>query len=110
MSRFVVGDEADSTAPRVVDAYFEPGATASPHTHSVDYAEIILEGTQTVGRTLHGVGDVRVARAGTVYGPLVAGPEGCRVLLIFAGDGTTPVPPRPGQQVTTSIKGSIADR
>jgi hypothetical protein len=82
-SRFVIGDEGDDTAPIVMRGVFPPNAVVAPHSHSCDYAEIILEGTQQVTRRWHKAGDVRIVKAGTVYGPLVAGPEGCTVLVIF---------------------------
>lgn len=85
-------DDADQSAPLVVEMHFPPGWTTAAHTHTDDYSEIILAGSLTVGRTTYGPGDVRIAHGGTGYGPLAAGPEGCHAILIFkSGDGM----PRP---------------
>ena len=40
-------------------------------------------GEQTVGKTIFGPGDVRFAKAGTGYGPITIGPEGCTVVIVF---------------------------
>ena len=82
-NRFVIGDADDDSAPLVLRGIFPPGAVVSPHSHPCDYAEIILEGSQQVTRRWHHAGDIRIVKAGTVYGPLVAGPEGATVLVIF---------------------------
>jgi hypothetical protein len=63
-----------------------PGVTVQPHSHVCDYTEILLEGSEQVTRKWHHAGDVRVVKAGTVYGPLVAGPEGVTKLIIFKDD------------------------
>ena len=88
-------DDTDETAPLVVHMTFPPGWSTPAHTHTDDYTEIILSGTMTVGRTTFGPGDIRIAHGGTGYGPLAAGPDGCRAILIFkSGDGL-PKPLRP---------------
>ena len=69
--------------------YFPPGCRIEAHTHPCDYSEIILEGTQQVSGKWLDVGDIRVGLANRAYGPLIAGPEGVTVLVIFA-DGNWP--------------------
>ena len=91
-SMFRVGTPDDPEAPTVFQTYFPPGYEVPPHTHACDYAEIILEGSQQVTRKWHKAGDVRIVKAGTVYGPLVAGPEGAKVLLIFSNARFSPIP------------------
>lgn len=91
-SRFVVGDEDDPEAPVVFRVSFPPGCEVAAHTHDCDYCEIILEGSQQVTRRWHHAGDIRIAKAGTAYGPLIAGPEGCTVLVIFTA-GNCPARP-----------------
>ncbi len=76
-------------APTIFNVYYPPGCTVEAHTHDCDYTEIILEGTQKVGATWHKAGDVRIGLANRGYGPLVAGPEGTRVLFMFK-DGRWP--------------------
>jgi hypothetical protein len=83
ISSFVLGDADDVDAPVVFSGWYPPGSRTEPHHHVTDYAEIIIEGTQQIGRTWHGPGTVRIVEAGTAYGPLVAGPEGCRTIVIF---------------------------
>jgi hypothetical protein len=105
---FAIGDDDDPSAPRVFRGVFPPGCRLEAHSHVCDYAEIILEGSQKVGRRWYRQGDVRIVRAGTVYGPLVAGPDGATVMVVFRngdyrarparsanvwGDGRAPVPP-----------------
>jgi hypothetical protein len=80
---FAVGDEDDVSAPRVFRGVFPPGCRLEPHSHACDYAEIILEGSQKVGRRWYRQGDVRIVRARTVYGPLIAGPQGATVMVVF---------------------------
>lgn len=90
-ARFAIGPEDDADAPVVHRVRFAPHHRVEPHTHPTDYAEILLEGTQQIGRTWYGPGDIRVVRANTPYGPLVAGPEGCTVLIIFRTGDWAPI-------------------
>jgi quercetin dioxygenase-like cupin family protein len=87
-------------APSIYRAEFPPHCEVSPHYHNCDYAEIILEGEQQVGRKTYRVGDIRVVNAETVYGPLIAGPEGAVVLVIMANSNDAAVPPKHGKPVT----------
>lgn len=91
-STFRVGVPEDADAPTVFKTYFPPNMEVPAHTHACDYAEIILEGSQQVTRRWHHAGDIRIVKAGTVYGPLIAGPEGVTVLLIFRDGRYQPVP------------------
>ena len=68
----------------VVMVEFPPGAQVDPHTHTADYVEVVIAGSQMVTGRWHHAGDLRTVRAGTGYGPLVAGPEGATVMLIFS--------------------------
>ena len=79
----------DDDAPTIFNVYYPPGCTVEAHTHECDYTEIILEGSQKVGATWHHAGDVRIGLANRGYGPLVAGPDGARVLFMFK-DGRWP--------------------
>lgn len=99
-SQYRVGMPTEDASPTVFKVYFPPGCRIEPHTHACDYSEIILEGSQKVGNTWLHAGDIRVGLANRGYGPLVAGPEGVTVLVIFAsghwpaipignGDGST---------------------
>ena len=81
-ARFLV-EEGNASSPLVILSRFEPGARVEPHTHGTNYFEYIIEGEQTVGKVLFRKGDVRMANAGTGYGPIVVGPEGCTVIIVF---------------------------
>lgn len=99
-SQYRIGLPSEDASPSVFKLYFPPDCRIEAHTHACDYSEIILEGTQKVsGKWLH-EGDVRIGLANKGYGPLIAGPEGVTVLVIFAnghwpaieigaGDGST---------------------
>src|SRR3546814_5161824 len=76
-------EEGNGTAPMVILSRFEPGETVGAHTHDTNYFEYVIEGEQTVGKIAFGKGDVRLVKAGTGYGPIVIGPEGCTVLIVF---------------------------
>jgi quercetin dioxygenase-like cupin family protein len=101
-ARLTVGSDPES--PSIWRTVFPPGCTVSPHTHDCDYAEIVLEGSQVVGRDLYEAGDIRVVKAGTVYGPLTAGPNGATVLVVMASSSDDPLPPRPGGRVTVGAR------
>ncbi len=86
-SMYRLSDAED--APTVFNVWYPPGCTVEAHTHATDYTEIILEGSQKVGATWHHAGDIRLGLANRGYGPLVAGPDGARVLFMFK-DGRWP--------------------
>ena len=83
-SMFKVGLPDNPQAPTIFKMWFPPGCLIESHTHDCDYSEIILEGAQQVGRKWLYPGDVRIGLANRGYGPLLAGPEGASVLVIFA--------------------------
>ncbi|MEE2683044.1 MAG: hypothetical protein VYD77_03850 [Actinomycetota bacterium] len=88
-SSYRIGLPSKDASPTVFKAYFPPDCRVEAHTHACDYSEIILEGSQKVsGKWLY-PGDIRVGLANKGYGPLIAGPEGVTVLVIFA-DGHWP--------------------
>lgn len=92
-ARFLM-DEDDSGSPLVILTKFAAGEVVEPHTHGTNYFEYVVEGEQTVGKTRFGPGDVRFAKAGTGYGPIVIGPQGCTVVIVFqqaTGANTIPL-------------------
>ena len=93
-TKLVIGDDSDPRATRAFIVKWPPRCRVDVHTHESDYCEIILEGTQKVGADWFCAGDVRMAKAGTMYGPLVAGEDGCTIIVIFNGDGWMPIPAR----------------
>ena len=79
-----IGLPDEEASPTVFKMWFPPNCTIEPHTHDCDYSEIILAGSQKVGNKWLHPGDIRVGLANRGYGPLVAGPEGASILVIFA--------------------------
>lgn len=76
-------DEDDKSSPLVILSKFQAGEVVEPHTHGTNYFEYVLEGQQTVGKVTFGKGDMRLVKAGTGYGPIMIGAEGCTVLIVF---------------------------
>ena len=92
-ARFLM-DEDDHDSPLIILTKFAPGEVVEPHTHGTNYFEYVISGEQTVGKTSFGPGDIRFAKAGTGYGPITIGPEGCTVVIVFqeaAGANTIPL-------------------
>jgi hypothetical protein len=83
-SRYIIGNQDLGNQVLLAFVDYEPGALVDAHAHLVDYASVVLRGSIEVTRTLEEVGSIRLVDAGTSYGPLRAGPEGCTVLDIFA--------------------------
>lgn len=79
-----VGDEDNVHRPLVGMVHYAPGAEVPVHYHDTDYVSIVVEGEIEVTRKVHGPGSVRIVKKGTAYGPLRAGPDGCRVVEVFA--------------------------
>jgi anti-sigma factor ChrR (cupin superfamily) len=76
-------DEGEASSPSVVLARFVAAERIDPHTHGCNYLEYIVEGSQRVGKVNFKAGDVRMVAAGTGYGPIEIGAEGCTVLIVF---------------------------
>jgi hypothetical protein len=81
----VLATDEEAGQPEVVmlAIEFEPGFYVAPHQHPTGHIEVILEGSLYIGDHLEGPGDVRISPPYESYGPLVAGPEGCKCLEIF---------------------------
>ena len=86
-------DEDNAHSPRIILTNFAPGEVIEPHSHGTNYFEYVISGQQTVGKVVFGPGDIRFARAGAGYGPIVIGPEGCTVVIVFQeGTGAMTIP------------------
>jgi hypothetical protein len=88
-SQYRIGLPSENSSPTVFKAKFPPNCRVEAHTHACDYSEIILQGSQKVSGKWLNEGDIRIGLANKGYGPLIAGPEGVTVLVIFA-DGNWP--------------------
>lgn len=78
-----IGTDEGGAAGRIMVVKYEPGAYVAPHYHHADYCSVVVQGSMEVTRRTHGTGSIRVVNAGTVYGPLIAGPDGCTVIEFF---------------------------
>ena len=86
-ARFLLDEDSPAASPMVILSKFAPGEVVDPHTHACNYFEYVIEGSQMVGKTNFTAGDVRWARAGAGYGPIVVGAQGCTVLIVFQEAG-----------------------
>jgi hypothetical protein len=84
ISYFVMGDPDDKDAPTVVALKMDPGAVTVRHAHACERFEIIVKGSLVVGDQVLRPGDVMKSAANEMYGPHVAGPEGCVTFEIFS--------------------------
>ena len=79
-----VGDEANPRRPLVGVIDYAPNTQIPVHSHDTDYVSIVVDGEIEITRRVHHRGSIRIVRGGTAYGPMKAGPTGCRVLEVFA--------------------------
>jgi len=91
-------ETAPDSATTVMQVHYPPNFHVPPHTHNVAYAEIVVAGTVEVTRRSYGPGDIRVVGAGTGYGPVVAGPDGATVIIVFDGRDWPHVPLKAGAE------------
>jgi quercetin dioxygenase-like cupin family protein len=68
---------------RVVE--YAPQYVVEPHSHAAAEVIYILKGEVSIGEDRFGPGDAVHIEPNTVYGPLRAGPQGVRFLLMFGG-------------------------
>jgi len=84
-----IGKPSSDTSPTEFKVEFPPNCRIEAHTHECDYSEIIVKGSQQVSGKWLQEGDVRIGLANRAYGPLISGPDGVTLLVIFA-DGNWP--------------------
>ncbi|MGI9623942.1 MAG: hypothetical protein ACR2PK_13990 [Acidimicrobiales bacterium] len=101
-SQYRIGLPTEGASPTVFKTYFPPDCRIEAHTHACDYSEIILQGSQKVSGKWLQEGDVRIGLANKAYGPLIAGPEGVTVLVIFADGNWLPIEVGAGDGSTLS--------
>jgi hypothetical protein len=75
--------------PRLVAFYsvWDAGALGPLHGHTGDHTVYILEGSITLGDTVCGPGTHITLEWGDVFGPQIAGPDGCTMYGVIAGTG-----------------------
>ncbi len=68
---------------RVVE--YAPDWVVEAHSHAAREIVYILDGAVSIGEERFGPGDAIQIEPNTVYGPLRAGPQGVRFVLLFTG-------------------------
>jgi hypothetical protein len=76
--------------PRFFSFYnrWEPGMISLKHGHQGDHVVFVLEGEVTVGETFCRKGSHIFLMHGDRFRPWIAGPQGCELLGIIAGDSS----------------------
>src|ERR1700737_409072 len=87
----VIGKEGDPAAPQFFWAQDPPGITWDAQSSRCDFVLVYLQGSQKVGDKWHHAGEARLVKAGEVYGPIEAGPEGSTIVMVFANADYVPV-------------------
>jgi predicted enzyme related to lactoylglutathione lyase len=75
-----------SPSRTVIYTSYDPGLTLEVHGHRSDHVIYILEGLLHVGDVECRPGTMVLLEHGAVFGPLVAGPDGTRLLEFYTGD------------------------
>ena len=75
--------------PQMLLVELDPHLRIERHSHSANHQIYVLEGQLRAGGEWVGAGGCISLEAGYVYGPEMAGPEGCRCLLVFSEPATT---------------------
>lgn len=88
LSYFLLGQDLPET-PRVLIMDMDPGFVIPRHAHGCERFEVIVRGSLYVGDDVFHPGDVLTAHADELYGPKVAGPEGCLTAEVFAEQGSS---------------------
>lgn len=77
-----------SRQPLVLENTFAPGTRVAAHSHGCDTLYVFAAGEFHIeGEGVFGPGDIRFVRAGHVYGPEWAGPEGAVLQIIGLAPG-----------------------
>jgi hypothetical protein len=81
--------ESLERGPWVLQVQHAPGYVENRHWHEADTVYIFTAGEMRVAdEATYRPGDVRWVRAGLLYGPEIAGPQGCEFILVGAGNPT----------------------
>lgn len=82
-SFFEMGAREDNP-PVVAPLRLEPGYVLPRHAHDCYRCEIIIQGSLDIGDKILRAGDMMFSNPRVLYGPHVAGPEGCITIEIFS--------------------------
>jgi hypothetical protein len=84
----------------------EPGYVLTRHAHDCFRLEIIIEGSLQVGDRTMKPGDIMMTEPGVLYGPHVAGPDGCVTFEIcsdFEGANRFSIQDPSGKMITLDV-------
>ena len=80
---FLMGERKDNP-PTVVALRLPPNGVLPRHAHDCYRFEVVVQGSLDVGDRILTPGDVMVSPPNSLYGPHIAGPEGCTTFEIFS--------------------------
>ncbi|WP_024444895.1 hypothetical protein [Mycolicibacterium iranicum] len=83
LANFVLG-KSENNAPVATLLRMDPGYVLPRHGHDCYRFEVVVQGSITVGDKTLGVGALMLSEPGNLYGPHIAGPEGCTTIEIFS--------------------------
>ncbi len=92
VTHFSIGPPEDKRRPAFSGASYPPGFIVAPQHAQSPTTPRSSSKVQQITRRWHHAGDIQVVQGGTVYGPLVAGPEGVTVLVIFRDNRWQAIP------------------
>lgn len=104
-SCFLLGTRKDNPAA-VAALRMEPGFVLQRHAHDCYRFEIIVQGSLEVGDRILTAGSVMITEPGVLYGPHVAGREGCttfEILSDYEGGNRLMLEVEPGKVVTFNM-------
>jgi hypothetical protein len=80
---FLLGpaDNPDTSAAAILE--MPPGYELPRHAHNCERFEVIVKGSLQVGEDTLYPGDVATSAALEMYGPHIAGPDGCTTVEVF---------------------------
>jgi hypothetical protein len=106
-SYWAMGDERLRPLILLVEA--EAGvAIAPPVKFPTDHLRLVLDGSCEIDGVPYRAGGIRIQQGGHFFGPEVAGPNGCRQIVVFARQADA-VPVFADQADATRVKGYLAD-
>jgi hypothetical protein len=84
--KFTLGNEGDPTRPVFLVTHFPPNAVLPRHYHQDVFMDAVVAGSSNIAGEWHEAGTVRWFPAKAMYGPVVAGPDGCTLLEFYVDE------------------------
>lgn len=83
IANFVFGKPEDGV-PVATVLRMDPGHVLPHHGHNCYRFEVVVQGSMDVGDRILGPGSIMFSEPGAMYGPHLAGPDGCTTIEIFS--------------------------